>query len=393
VVGLFKVPNKPKDNYGLSPDFFAWLAAARQTHKVVVVSFGSPYALKVLQDLPTIVQAFEESKPAQQAAAQSLFGAGAISGRLPISLAANMPDGYGIYQADAKRFSFGMPEEIGLDSWRLDRLDTMVSNVLKKRIAPGCQIVVARKGKVVYNRSFGTLAYQLADTGLVHPAKDSVNDQTIYDLASVTKVAGTLQAIMFLYERGVLDVSLPLSHYLPELAGTNKAEMVIAEILSHQAGLVPFIPYWRRTIGGRIGQQGPSKTADGVPLVLQEQQPQGSLMNELFYCGQPDSNWFCQVVSPGIFTTKAIDDSIWQWTVESNLLPKNHRGDYDYKYSDLSFHIMKRLAERLLNQPIEDFLSQNLYQPLGLKTMSYRPLQKFAKEPTLLYNKINKRAN
>ena len=379
VVGLYKIANRPRENYGLSPEFLAWLAVARQTHKVVVVSFGSPYALKALQDLPTLVQAFEESKPAQLAAAQSLFGAGAISGRLPISLASNMPDGSGIYQADAKRFSFGMPEEIGLDSWRLNRLDTMVANIIRKRITPGCQIVVARRGKVVYNRSFGTLAYHPADSALLHPAKDSVNEATIYDLASVTKVAGTLQAIMFLYERGVLDVSMPLSHYLPELAGTNKADMVVAEVLSHQAGLVPFIPYWRRTIGGRIGQQGPNKTVDGLALALQEPQPQGSLMNELFYCGQSDSNWFNRSVSPGIYTTKAMEDSIWLWTVESNLLPKNQRGDHDYKYSDLSFHIMKRLAEKLLNQPIEDFLAQNLYQPLGLTTMGYRPLQAFPK--------------
>jgi CubicO group peptidase (beta-lactamase class C family) len=168
-------------------------------------------------------------------------------------------------------------------------------------------------------------------------------------------VAGTVQALMFLEERGMLDLDRKASYYLPELKNTNKEHLEIKDILTHQAGLMPFIPYWKRTVG-----------AAGFDST---------------YYSSVRSEKFCNEVVPGIYSIASMEDSLWKWTIESELQKKNKKTKkYDYQYSDLGFYIMKRIAEKLLNQPINEFLEQNFYNPLGLTTMTYRPLSKFTSD-------------
>ena len=104
---------------------------------------------------------------------------------------------------------------------------------------PGCQVVIAKSGVVVFNKAYGWLDYQKTSP---------VNTTTIYDIASITKVASTTQAVMFLQERGLIDLDKTAGDYLPELKGTNKEDLLIKDILTHQAGLIPFLPHWRRTV-------------------------------------------------------------------------------------------------------------------------------------------------
>lgn len=383
VVGLHKITSKDKTTYGLSPDLLPWLTHLATKHKVVVVAFGNPYALKQLHSLPALVCAYENEAPAQSEAAQALFGAGATGGRLPISLTMALPEGSLQFRPDARRLGFGEPEEVGLDSRRLARLDTMAAYITSTGIAPGCQLVVARKGKVIYQRAFGQMVYPNPQDSLQRP--EPVTDSTLYDIASITKVAGTLQAIMFLQERGVLDLTQPLKTYLPELAGTNKGDLIVADILAHQAGLVPTLPHWERTkLRGTIGQiAGPPTSAEAPEVSLQPTLPKpeplpGTRLSDLFYCTDRDTCWYDKEVAPGLFAMRTIEDTLWKWTVRSPLAPKNKRGSYDYVYSDVGFYLLKRLAEQLLNQPLDAFLAQNFYNPLGLQTMGYRPLERFS---------------
>jgi CubicO group peptidase (beta-lactamase class C family) len=209
---------------------------------------------------------------------------------------------------------------------------------------PGCQILVAKNGVVVYNKSFGNLTYDNSQP---------VTSNTVYDIASITKVAGTLQAVMFLEERGMIDLDKKASYYLPEFNNTNKEDLVIRDILTHQAGLIPFIPYWKKTIDS-------------------------AGFNATFY-SSTRSDLFCNEVVPGVYSISSMEDSLWKWTIESNLLKKNKKTkQYDYQYSDLGFYIMKRICEKQLNQPIDEFLAQNFYRPLGLSTMTYKPLGKIS---------------
>ncbi|HRG78986.1 MAG TPA: serine hydrolase, partial [Cyclobacteriaceae bacterium] len=200
----------------------------------------------------------------------------------------------------------------------------------------------AKDGKVIYEHSAGWLTYE---------NKIPVTEQTIYDLASVTKVSATLQTVMFMHEKGLIDINKKASVYLPELKESNKKDFIIKDILTHQAGLWPFLPFWAETV------------KDGKLLPA-------------YYSYQTNLDYPFPVAE-GIYASKVMKDSLWSWIIKAKIREKPQRTVYDYRYSDMGFYILQRLAEKMLNQPIEDFLEQNIYEPLGAYTLGYLPLRKF----------------
>lgn len=344
IVSFHKVNGSSSRNYGISDTAVAFLKKLQEKHNVIVVVFGNPYSLRNFKDFPAVVCAYEENKYTHAVTPQVLFGAIESEATLPVTVAPNMKLGTGLPTLALNRLRYGYPEEVQMNGDILARIDSLANLIIKQKMTPGCQVLVAKDGVVVYDKSFGYLTYD--------STTQPVSDSTIYDLASITKVASTLQAVMYLYERGKLDIMGKASDYLPELMGTNKENLVISDILTHQAGLQPYIPYWKKTI-------------------------KSVSVSEVYYCNSKD-NWFTNEVAPGIFSMKTMEDSLWIWTIKSDLLEKNKRGGYDYKYSDLGFYIMKRVAEKLLNMPIDQFNSQTFYDPLGLATMTFKPLEKFS---------------
>ncbi|HRI80513.1 MAG TPA: serine hydrolase, partial [Cyclobacteriaceae bacterium] len=207
---------------------------------------------------------------------------------------------------------------------------------------PGCHVLVAKDGKVFFEQSMGSLSYD---------QKIPVTDETIYDLASVTKISATLQTTMFLAERGLIDLNKKASFYLPELRGSNKQDLILKDILTHQAGLWPTVFFWTKTI----------QNSRHLPE----------------YYSTEESPDYPFPVSGNIFAVKSMKDSLWKWTIESKMREKPARTPYDFRYSDVGSYILKELAERILNQPMEDFLAQNFYEPLGAYTIGYLPLNRF----------------
>jgi len=196
----------------------------------------------------------------------------------------------------------------------------------------------------VYEKSFGYLTYE---------NNIPVTSETIYDLASVTKVTATLQTAMFLQERGLLDLNKKVSYYLPELKKTNKKDITLIDMLTHQSGLQPFIPLYPQTV----------KDTAYLPL---------------YYNRVKNENYPLQV-STNLFASSIIRDSVWTWIVKSKMTDKPARTPYDYKYSDLGFLILQRVSEKILNQPMDEFLQQNLYEPLGAYSMGFNPITRFPK--------------
>jgi len=272
---------------------------------------------------------------------QVLFGALPARGRLPVTVSPALKAGQGIQTADLQRLRYATPESQGLDSRVLSQIDNITLEMAAYAAAPGCQVLVAKNGAVVFDKSYG---YQTYDK------KSPIDESTLYDLASVTKVAGTLQAVMYLKDQGKLNLDAKLVEYLPELRGTNKQNMTVRDVLLHQAGLKPGIPTWERTV-----------SKGGLKPTFYASARSGDFPNE---------------VVPGTYSIKTADDSVWTWIQRSTLLPKV-RGKYPVEYSDLSFIILKHVCEKLLQQPIEQFLQKAFYQPLGLGTMTFNPLQRF----------------
>lgn len=311
--------------------------------KIIVVQMGPASSLAQIDHMPTIIQAYTDNPLIQQFIPQVIFGAKKVDGILPVSISEKIKEGDGIELSTLKRLSYSIPEVEGLDSKMLSRVDKVALEAIEQKAAPGCQVLIARHGKIIYDKCFGFQTYD---------NKTPITDQTIYDLASVSKVMGTLQVVMFLQEKGLIDIYKKASVYLPELLNTNKKDIIIKDILTHQSGLAPFLLMWPQTV-------------------------KGDTLLSHYYSPMRDDNYPLQV-APGLFASMVMQDSIWHWILKSDMLPKPPRTPYTTRYSDLGFMIMHHLVERIINQPIQDFLNQNLYEPLGAGTMGYLPLTRFS---------------
>ena len=345
VVSLHGMNNTPAHSYGLGDGALKFIKQLQTNKgfKTVVVAMGNAYGLKFLESARTLVCGYEDHYAAQLVVPQVLFGALPARGKLPVTVSPTMKVTAGLATADLHRLRYATPESEGLNSRVLAQIDNIALESQTYAAAPGCQVLVAKNGTVVFDQSYGYCTYDQSQP---------VTSSTLYDLASVTKVAGTLQAVMFLKDQGKLNIDEKVATYLPELARTNKREMTIRDVLLHQAGLKPGIPTWERTIN-----------SNGL--------------KPTFYASTRSDN-FPNEVAPGEYSTKAADDSVWAWTMRSSLLPKI-RGKYPTEYSDLSFMVMKRVCEKILKQPLENFLQDSFYRPLGLGSMTYNPLQRFPK--------------
>ncbi len=337
VVGLMGVTNSPQRAFGIAPGDIQLIRALEKRQKVVTVLFGNAYGAKALEGLGNVVLAYENSSETQKLVPQVLFGGRPGKGILPVTVSGQYSHGVGGYLSDAKRLAYGSPESVGLNSETLDKIDEVANRMMLIQAAPGGNVLVLKDGKVVFERSYGYLDYKKTVP---------VTSETVYDLASITKVLATTQAVMFLQSRGELDMNKTLGDYLPELRGTNKANLQLKNVMIHEAGLKAFIPHYVKTVAA--GQwRGDYYKASLEP-------------------------GFSSPVSNDMFGRDALRDSIWSWTVNSDLLPKPHK----YVYSDLTMYFMQAVVERIVNQPLDEFLDQNFYAPLGLKTLTFNPYLK-----------------
>ncbi len=338
VIGLFS-NSIPQD------DLATYVNRLSDKAKVIVCSFDNPQGLKYFESASAIIAAYADDAEMMQTVAQIIFGGLPAKGSLPIKVSGALVNGTKVSTELSNRFSYQQPEAAGMDSRVLEKIELIAKEAIDIGSTPGCYVQVVKDGKVIYDRGFGWLTYE---------KKSPVTEQTIYDLASVTKVTATLQTVMYMYERGMIDVHKKLSVYLPELKESNKADFTIKDILTHQAGLWPFLPFWAETV-------------------------KDSAVIKKYYARQ-SSDDFPFPVAENLFASKAMKDSLWQWIIHAKIREKVSRTPFDYRYSDMGFYMMQHLAEKLLGMPIEDFLQKNLYQPIGANTMGYLPLRKFPKE-------------
>ncbi len=342
VVGYQGITNSPRDQHKVKDDEIAFIKQLQQKTKVIVVVFGNAYSLQYFEGVKNIICTYEDNSITQEIVPQIIFGAISAEGKLPISAGNSFKAGTGIQTLSASRFGYGSPEEAGMDGKILAGIDQIMARAIQRKATPGGQVLVARKGKIVFNKNYGYQTYA---------QQKKVTNQTMYDIASITKVAATTQTLMHLWERQLIDMNEAIGTYLPELKGTDKEHLKLRDILTHQAGLQPFIPFWKRTL------------------------TKGEL-NEDLYQNSPGDGFDYQLADD-LYGNPALADSMWNWIVKAPLrrLPRGEK-KYDYLYSDMGYYLFFRLAERLLDQPINEFLENQIYAPLGLQTLTYLPREK-----------------
>jgi CubicO group peptidase (beta-lactamase class C family) len=343
VVGIHAMNNSASKRFGLKEEDLLFLQNLSEEANVVLTVFGNPYSLKYLQSFEHVLMMYEDNDITQQLAPQMLFGAKPIRGKIPISASPNMKVGSGINTNTLNRFGYSSPLDVGMDPKILSEIDGIAEEAIETEASPGCQILVAKDGQIVYEKNYGYQTYHKFS---------KVEDETIYDLASITKVAATLQSIMFLYDRGIIDLDQKISSYLPELKKSNKENMTLRNILTHQAGLVPYVPFWRQT-----------HDMFGLKTPLYQNHEASLYPNQL---------------ASGLYGHQVLGDSIWQWVIDSELLEKPRwQKNYEYRYSDMGYYIMQKISERMMNMTYEEFLAENFYRPMGMTTMGFLPLCRF----------------
>ena len=344
IVGLHTSNANPWKSYQFTDKELVWLYEIARTNTVILNVFSKPYALndlKSIANFESILMAYQNSPMAQQTAAQIIFGALPAKGKLPVSCGSNFNMGDGLAINSLHRLTYGLPESVGIDSKRLHKIDSVASYAISEHMTPGIQLLVARKGKVIYENYFGYHTYKKIN-------KVKFND--LYDVASLTKILATLPLLMELVDSGVIKLKSTLGELLPSYKNSNKKGITIQEMLSHFAQLKPWIPFYISTLD----------------TVTQKPNPK-------FYRNKP-SKKFSIKVNERLYMRTDFKDSIQDRIIDSELLEEKK-----YRYSDLPYYILKSILETHYDLPLDALVQQHFYKSLGANYTTYKPLEKFNK--------------
>lgn len=345
IVGIHDMNGRRSKHFGLRKEELQLLQSLEQDTQVILVPFGSVYSLTCFSDFKHVIMPYEDDPVAAWVVPQIIFGALSAEGKLPVSISEAWQTGQGIRTESLARLNYTSPEAANMDSQILCSIDGIVEQAIADKVMPGCQVLVARKGKVVFEKGYGYHTY----------AKNQpVTVDTIYDVASLTKVAGTLQAMMYLVGEKKLDLKKKLGFYLPALKGTNKSSLKIYRILSHKAGLKPYV----------LGD---------IKKTLLDDDNQ---LRKALFRPQPSPSYQHQLASD-LYGANWLKELVWDCCVNSELRGKRWFKSYNRRYSCVGFYLLHHLAEKLLGQPLDSFLEEEFYRPLGLTTLGYHPLFKF----------------
>lgn len=330
--------------YGMTPVANNLLEKIAHKRRVVVL-FGNPYALNYLtnaENAAALLVTYQENKITQELAAQAIFGGIGVNGRLPVGVNTRFRLQDGLELKKNGRFKYTIPEEAGMSSSFLERkIDSIANRGLKEKAFPGCQVLVAKDGKVVFQKCYGNFTYN---------EQVPVTEDAVYDWASVTKITGPLPALIKLYSEKKIALDLPLAVYWPDFIKSNKNKITAREVLAHQAGLQAWIPFYRNTL-----------LANGQ-------------LNPVIFKDQPNSN-FSLRVSSHLYMDTLYVNTILSEIRDSQLLPGKK-----YVYSDLGFILFPKIIEKLVQGNYEEYLKTNFYKPIGANSVTYNAYNYFPQE-------------
>ncbi|WP_317041963.1 glycoside hydrolase family 3 N-terminal domain-containing protein [Salegentibacter salegens] len=345
ILGYHKSNNSPWDSYKFSAGELHWINQISKENNTVLSLFSSPYALRELRglnELDGILVNYQNHPVAQEKAAQLIFGAIEARGKLPVSIGNNFPEGTGYQTRNIDRLAYGLPESVGLNSYKLSRIDSIITEAIDKKMTPGAQILIARKGKIVYNKNFGYHTYD---------RQIPVSDTSVYDLASLTKILATLPLIMEQEEEGVVSFDSKLGEMMPVFQNSNKANIRLQDMLMHYARLKSWIPFHINTIDRKT-----------------------RLPSEDYFRKTPSADFNTRVANE-MYLRNDMKDTIINIIKDSDLERR-----LDYKYSDLPFYILKYYLEGYYGQTLHNLTQDKIYKPLGATHTGYLPTSRFPLE-------------
>ena len=371
IAGVHNTDMRVSMNYGITENSVLFLNMLSRVKPTIACVFANPYSLggsSFGDEFAGLLMCYEDNGLVQRTCPQLIFGGIPAIGKLPVSSGKAYKSGAGITTTGNYRLSYGFPEEAGIDSRQLYKADSIALDAIQQKVMPGCQILAARNGLVFYHSVFGHHTYA---------RKASVNWTDLYDVASITKIASTLPVLMKLTEEGLFNVNDSLKNYIPDLDTCDKGDLVIKDILTHQARLTPFIPFYYSTIepldkdepliSRRLSSRFPYKLSNHIYLNKNLTYVDSVYAREY-------SDDFPEQVAENLYINKTYRDSILLWIVNSELHKRK-----EYLYSDLGYYFFHRIIEDITGIPIEDYINDQLFHPLGAHYTGYLPLQRFPK--------------
>jgi beta-glucosidase-like glycosyl hydrolase/CubicO group peptidase (beta-lactamase class C family) len=337
VVGLHGMSRQASKGFGVTLHTKDFLNQLHRQNKVLLCVFGNPYSLEHFDYARNVVVAYEDNDLTAELAGQLIFGGIPAHGKLPVTASDRFVYGMGYMSESASRLEYAHPQDVGVNAEELNKIDLLAEEMITMGAAPGANILVAREGRVIYHKAFG---YQTYDHSVIQSESD------LYDLASVTKVAATTLAIMKLYEEGKLNLDSSFATYVPYVEGTSVGEVRLRDAMTHTAGLKAWIPFYEETVG-----------SDSI--------------YKLIYCDTINER-YCIVVADSVFMRSDWTDSVITRIARAALKNKG-----DYKYSDLGFYLLKDVVENVSGMPLNEYVEQTFYGPMGLQTIGFKPLERF----------------
>ena len=342
IVSVHKSNANAWKDFKISKNTDIFLQTIALQSKVVLSVFANPYSINSFlftDNFDAMVLGYQNSSLAQHIVAQSIFGGLSINGNIPVSTK-HFPINSG-YSTDSIRLSYGLKLYKNFNKILESKIDSLVDNAIKEKAIPGCQILIAKKGDVVFNKSYGYHTYE---------NNQLVNNTDVYDLASITKIVATVPALMHMYDNQDLYLDSTLGSLL-DLKGSNKNDLIIRDVLTHQSRLIPWIPFYRKTLEK-------DKNTDFMKL------------RDTLY-SRSQSQKFSIAVADSIYLHYSFADSIIKQIIDSDLLEKK-----EYVYSDLGYYLFNEIIEDKFKIPFNDFLTTNYYDEIGMENLCFLPKKK-----------------
>lgn len=320
-----------------------WLQEIAKKNKVILDVFTKPYSLLSIasfDEIESVVVSYQNSDISQEVSAELLFGAIEAKGKLPVSIGDYFKVNDGLSTEKLNRLGFSTPENVGMNPQILSKIDALANKAIDGKMTPGLQILVAKKGKVIYQKAFGYHTYDNLQ---------KVLNTDVYDIASLTKIISTLPNVMQLYDRNKVNLDSKLGDMLPQFKKSDKASISFKNLLSHYAGFQSWIPFYKSTLD-----------SSKVPLTK--------------YYSKISNDQFSKKVADSLYIRNDYHDTIMKIIVDSKLSLKK-----EYKYSDFTFIILKEYLEKMTGKKLDELSTTNFYNSLGMNNTMYNPLNKFDK--------------
>ena len=341
LAGVYGLDQRPTRDFGITSEMSSFIDKLLKNNKCIITWFGNPYSvdkIKSLQNADGLILTYQENKDVEELSAQLIFGAIGAKGALPVTINDKWKSGFGIITPGNLRMQYGLPESAGLSSELLmQKVDSIANAGLEAKAYPGCVVMIARKGVVVYQKTYG---YHTYDNRI------RVSEDDLYDLASVTKVSAPLPGFMLLTSEGKFSPDQTLGSYVPFFKNSNKDNLVLRDIFTHQAGLVPFIPFYRET----TKDDGSYKSNIVSPFL---------------------SVNYPVMMAPHVYLHKNYRQEMFKEIRKSKL------GRKRYTYSDLSFIITPQIIENITGEPWDEFVTNNIYKKIGADNIIFNPYSKY----------------